>query len=68
MTTETQTAPITTTAEASAVTTGTITAQQAAALLQFMQRAQLQGAEMPAYVDVFNTLSKIVADAQAEAA
>lgn len=47
--------------------TGEITAKQAAAVLQFLQRTQMQGAEMPVYVDVFNTLSGIVAAAQSEA-
>jgi len=47
---------------------GEISAKQAAAVLQFLQRAQMQGAEMPVYVDVFNTLSGIVAAAQAGAA
>jgi len=46
---------------------GEISAKQAAAILQFLQRAQMQGAEMPVYVDVFNTLSGIVAAAQAGA-
>ena len=45
-----------------------ISAKQAAAILQFLQRTQMQGAEMPAYVDVFNTLSGIVSTAQGEAA
>ncbi|MBL4837963.1 MAG: hypothetical protein JKY34_10340 [Kordiimonadaceae bacterium] len=43
-----------------------VSAQQASAILQFLQRTQMQGAEMPAYVDVFNTLSAIVAAAPAE--
>jgi hypothetical protein len=38
-----------------------ISAKQAAALLQFLQRTQMQGAEMPVYVDVFNSLSAIAA-------
>ena len=38
---------------------------QAKAILQFLQRTQMQGAEMPVYVDVFNTLSAIAgADAE----
>jgi len=45
---------------------GEISAKQAATALQFLQRAQMQGAEMPAYVDVFNQLSAIVATAQGE--
>ena len=47
---------------------GEISVKQAAAVLQFLQRTQMQGAEMPAYVDVFNTLSAIVAAAQVEGA
>ena len=43
-----------------------VSSQQASAILQFLQRTQMQGAEMPAYVDVFNTLSAIVAAAPAE--
>ncbi len=39
--------------------------KHAQAALQFLQRAQLTGAEMPAYVEVFNALS---AAAQAGAA
>jgi hypothetical protein len=46
--------------------TGEISAKQAAILLQFLQRTQMQGAEMPAYVDVFNSLSAIVAAANGE--
>ena len=42
--------------------------QQASAILQFLQRTQMQGAEMPAYVSVFNTLSAIVAAAPQELA
>lgn len=34
---------------------------QAKAILQFLQRTQMQGAEMPVYVDLFNTLSAIAA-------
>lgn len=49
-------------------TTGEITPKQAATILQFLQRTQLQGAEMPAYVDLFNTLSAIVAKAQGDTA
>lgn len=45
-----------------------ISAEQARVILQFMQRAQLQGAEMPAYVDVFNTLSGIAGTAAEGAA
>ena len=43
-----------------------ITTKQAEIILQFLQRAQMQGAEMPAYVDVFNRLSGIVADAKTQ--
>lgn len=43
-----------------------VSPKQAAAILQFLQRTQMQGAEMPAYVDVFNTLSGIVASAPQE--
>lgn len=42
--------------------------KQAAATLQFLQRTQMQGAEMPVYVDIFNTLSAIVAAAPQEMA
>ncbi|WP_286828753.1 MULTISPECIES: hypothetical protein [Kordiimonas] len=38
----------------------TLNAKQAAATLQFLSRTQMQGAEMPAYVDIFNVLSAIV--------
>ncbi len=38
-----------------------VSVDQAKAILQFLQRTQMQGAEMPVYVDVFNTLSAIVA-------
>ena len=37
-----------------------VSVDQAKAILQFLQRTQMQGAEMPVYVDVFNTLSAIV--------
>lgn len=43
-----------------------VSPQQAAAILQFLQRTQMQGAEMPAYVDIYNTLSGIVAAAPQE--
>ena len=36
-----------------------LSAKQAQATLQFLQRTQMQGAEMPAYVDLFNTLTAI---------
>ncbi len=45
-----------------------INPKQAAVILQLLQRTQMQGAEMPAYVDVFNTLSAIVATAPREMA
>lgn len=45
-----------------------INPQQASIILQLLQRAQMQGAEMPAYVDVFNTLSAIVATVPQELA
>lgn len=51
---------------ASDAPTAAISAKQAAAILQFLQRTQMQGAEMPAYVDIFNTLSGIAAAAQNE--
>lgn len=41
-------------------TVPTLNAKQAAATLQFLSRTQMQGAEMPAYVDIFNVLSAIV--------
>lgn len=42
----------------------TLNAIQAKATLQFLARTQLQGAEMPAYVEIFNVLSAV---AQSEA-
>lgn len=36
-----------------------ISADQAKAILHFLQRASLQGSEMPAYVDVVNSLSQV---------
>lgn len=45
----------------------TLNAKQAAATLQFLSRTQMQGAEMPAYVDIFNMLSAIVSAEGAEA-
>lgn len=36
-----------------------LSADQAKAILQFLQRTQMQGAEMPVYVDLFNVLSAI---------
>ncbi len=36
-----------------------LTADHAKAILQFLQRTQMQGAEMPVYVDLFNVLSAI---------
>lgn len=45
-----------------------LTADQAKACLQFLQRTQMQGAEMPAYVSIFNSLSSIAGtDSAAEA-
>lgn len=44
----------------------TVTPKQASAILQLLQRTQMQGAEMPVYVDIFNTLSAIVAAAPQE--
>ncbi len=44
-----------------------LNAKQAAATLQFLSRTQMQGAEMPAYVDIFNVLSAIVSAEGAEA-
>ncbi len=40
-----------------------LSADQAKAILQFLQRTQMQGAEMPVYVDLFNVLSAIAAAA-----
>ncbi len=37
----------------------TITSEQAKIILQFLQRTQLSGSEMPAYVAVFNGLTAI---------
>ena len=41
------------------VPTEPLTSKQAAIALQFLQRTQMQGAEMPAYVDLFNTLTAL---------
>lgn len=38
-----------------------LSADQAKATLQFLARSQMQGAEMPVYVDIFNTLTAIAA-------
>ena len=46
----------------------TLNENQAKAILQFLQRTQMQGSEMPAYVDVFNTLMAIVGEAAPAAA
>ena len=35
---------------------------QAKAILQFLQRTQMQGGEMPVYVDVYNTLMAIAGE------
>ena len=35
---------------------------QAKIILQFLQRTQMQGSEMPAYVDVFNTLMSLTGE------
>jgi len=48
-------------------TQANITVKQAEVILQFLQRTQMQGAEMPAYVDIFNTLSGIVGTVKSEA-
>ncbi len=45
------------------IKTPSLTADQAKTTLYFLQRANLQGSEMPAYVDVFNTLSSIAGEA-----
>ena len=49
-------------------TSNSLNAKQAKVILQFLQRTQLQGAEMPAYVDAFNCLSVIAQQDEAEAA
>lgn len=36
-----------------------LTKDQAKIVLQFLQRTNLQGSEMPAYVDVFNVLTSL---------
>lgn len=41
------------------VTGNGLTSEQARVVLQFLQRTQLQGSEMAAYVDVFNALSSV---------
>lgn len=46
----------------------TITAEQAKIILQFLQRTQLSGSEMPAFVAVFNSLSAIAQDSADEQA
>jgi len=53
-------------ASGSSDSAGQISAKHAAAILQFLQRTQLQGAEMPAYVEIFNILSGIVAAPQSD--
>lgn len=40
-------------------TVASINEDQAKVILQFLQRTNLQGSEMPAYVGVFNTLTAI---------
>lgn len=40
-----------------------LSADQAKTILYFLQRASLQGSEMPAYIDVFNALSSIAGEA-----
>lgn len=40
-------------------TSDTLTQDQAKIVLQFLQRTNLQGSEMPAYVDVFNVLTSL---------
>ena len=44
-----------------------LSADQAKAILQFLHRTQMQGAEMPVYVDLFNTLSTIAGVSNAAA-
>ncbi|WP_417451287.1 hypothetical protein [Kordiimonas sp.] len=34
-----------------------LSAKQVSIILQFLQRTQLQGTEVPAFIDVFNSLS-----------
>ena len=48
--------------------TAVLSADQARTVLQFLQRTPLQGAEMAAYVDVFNALSAVANAAQGEPA
>lgn len=48
-----------TTAIDSAQNLSGLSPEQAQVILQFLQRAQLQGSEMAAYVDVFNALSVV---------
>lgn len=43
-----------------------LSTEQARAALQFLQRTQLQGAEMPAYVSIFNVLSALAQAAEGE--
>ena len=40
-------------------TSNSLTQDQAKIVLQFLQRTNLQGSEMPAYVDVFNVLTSL---------
>ncbi|WP_262694475.1 hypothetical protein [Kordiimonas aquimaris] len=47
---------------------GALTSKQAQIILQFLQRTQLQGAEMAAYVDAFNALSVIAKASSADEA
>lgn len=42
--------------------TPSLSADQAKTILYFLQRANLQGSEMPAYIDVFNALSSIAGE------
>ncbi|WP_262689792.1 hypothetical protein [Kordiimonas aestuarii] len=41
-----------------------LSAKHATIILQFLQRTQLQGAEMPAFVEVCNSLSTIAKPAE----
>lgn len=65
--TDIENTPAVTVAHDGSAAEGVITPKQATAILQFLQRTQMQGAEMPVYVDVFNVLSSIAASASHEA-
>lgn len=42
--------------------TPSLSAEQAKTILYFLQRASLQGSEMPAYIEIFNALSSVAGE------